>query len=169
MNALPDRVQAPFEGPLMTIARLVANVHEITINDLRGRKKSPPYAHPRQMAFYLAISLTGKSYPEIGRFFDRDHTTVMSGVRAFEARKAKDPELMALTQRIEAHPDLTGLGEIIAEDAFRQEEERFRARLEDLVDTTRRTLKRLADGEVLALPRACRSCPHARRHAGRPA
>ena len=166
MNALPERVRAPFEGPLMTIARLVAQVHGVSIGDLRGRRQSRTYTHPRQMAFYLAASLTGKSHPEIGRFFDRDHTTVLHGVRAFGDRMARDPELMALTRRIEAHPDLKGLADTIAEDAFRIEEERFRARLEDLLVTTRLTLERLNSGDVLAFPEACRTCPHARRRKG---
>ena len=41
-------------------------------------------ARPRQIAMYLAKLLTLRSLPEIGRKFDRDHTTVMHAVRKVE-------------------------------------------------------------------------------------
>lgn len=41
-------------------------------------------AHPRMMAMYLARKITGASFPNIGRHFDRDHTTILWACRAVE-------------------------------------------------------------------------------------
>ena len=43
---------------------------------------------------YLVRDMLGMSYPEMGRFFCKDHTTVMSAVRKVEA----DPSLIAKTK-----------------------------------------------------------------------
>jgi chromosomal replication initiator protein len=49
---------------------------------------------PRQIAMYLAKSLTLRSLPEIGRRFGgRDHTTVLHAVRKIEGMVVKDQEL----------------------------------------------------------------------------
>jgi chromosomal replication initiator protein len=47
--------------------------------------------HPRQCAFYLARYHTSFSFPQIGRRFgDRDHTTVLHGVRQIEKKMLAD-------------------------------------------------------------------------------
>jgi chromosomal replication initiator protein len=49
---------------------------------------------PRQVAMYLAKTLTPRSLPEIGRRFGgRDHTTVLHAVRKIEAEQVKDVKL----------------------------------------------------------------------------
>ena len=50
-------------------------------------------ARPRQIAMYLAKQLTSRSLPEIGRKFDRDHTTVMHAVRKVEELIIEDTSL----------------------------------------------------------------------------
>ena len=52
------------------------------------------WVRPRQVAMYLAKTLTLRSLPEIGRRFGgRDHTTVLHAVRKIEALVAKDVSL----------------------------------------------------------------------------
>ena len=54
---------------------------------------------PRQVAMYLAKTLTLRSLPEIGRRFGgRDHTTVLHAVRKIEGLVGND---MALAEEIE--------------------------------------------------------------------
>jgi chromosomal replication initiator protein len=49
---------------------------------------------PRQVAMYLAKTLTLRSLPEIGRRFGgRDHTTVLHAVRKIENLVNKDSSL----------------------------------------------------------------------------
>jgi chromosomal replication initiator protein len=55
---------------------------------------------PRQVAMYLAKTLTLRSLPEIGRRFGgRDHTTVLHAVRKIEALVSKD---VALSEEVES-------------------------------------------------------------------
>lgn len=67
------------------IAARVALLHEITVAELRGTSRQVRYAHPRQEAM-LIMHEAGYSMPRIGRFFHRDHTTVLHGIRAAKAR-----------------------------------------------------------------------------------
>jgi chromosomal replication initiator protein len=49
---------------------------------------------PRQIAMYLAKTLTPRSFPEIGRRFGgRDHTTVLHAVRKIEELISGDTKL----------------------------------------------------------------------------
>lgn len=51
-----------------------------------------PAAHVRQW-IYFEDQAKGVSQPIIGRFFGRDHTTVLHGVRAERARREARPEV----------------------------------------------------------------------------
>jgi len=64
-------------------ASLAFHVGEL---EIRGRDKAQRVAHPRQAAMWLARKEGGFSYPRIGAFFGRDHSTVIHGVKAVEAR-----------------------------------------------------------------------------------
>lgn len=57
-------------------------------------------ALPRHVAMYLARALTPKSFPEIGRCFARNHSTVLQAVRRIEGLLAHDAELAASIDRI---------------------------------------------------------------------
>ena len=64
------------------IIQAVAKHYNLRMTDIVGRSQSRSVARPRQIAMYLAKTLTSASYPEIGRQIgDRDHTTVMYAIR----------------------------------------------------------------------------------------
>jgi chromosomal replication initiator protein len=48
---------------------------------LKGRKRARQYAFPRMAFCDLARSYTERSYPQIGAYLGRDHTTVLHHVR----------------------------------------------------------------------------------------
>ena len=54
---------------------------------LRGSQKSKGIAEPRQIAMYLIRTLTNLSFPDIGKEFGKDHTTVLYNVRKVEMNK----------------------------------------------------------------------------------
>ena len=64
----------------------IALKYELTYEELIGPKRHQRQAQPRQEAMFKMKS-AGYSHAEIGRFFGRDHTTVMHGVRAHEVRQ----------------------------------------------------------------------------------
>ncbi len=78
------------------IQRAVCEHYGLKREDLLSERRTRAVARPRQMAMYLAKSLTVRSYPDIGRRFGgRDHTTVLHGVKRIEQLRAEDPALAA--------------------------------------------------------------------------
>jgi chromosomal replication initiator protein len=76
------------------IQRKVSDHYNIRLSDMIGPKRLRTYARPRQVAMYLAKTLTNRSLPDIGRRFGgRDHTTVIHGVRRIEELKATDSQI----------------------------------------------------------------------------
>lgn len=76
------------------IQRKVSEHYNIRLSDMIGPKRLRSFARPRQIAMYLAKSLTSRSLPEIGRRFGgRDHTTVMHGVKRIEELRGLDSQI----------------------------------------------------------------------------
>ena len=73
------------------IQNIVSNYFNIALSEMLSQRRSRPLARPRQIAMYLAKSITSRSLPEIGRKFGgRDHTTVMHAVKKIEELKLQD-------------------------------------------------------------------------------
>ena len=73
------------------IQKKVAEHFNIRFTDMHSPRRSRSVARPRQIAMYLAKSITSRSLPEIGRKFGgRDHTTVMHAVKKIEELKQED-------------------------------------------------------------------------------
>ncbi len=67
------------------IQRIVARHYNVNRSDLLSSRRTANVVRPRQIAMYLAKTLTLRSLPEIGRRFGgRDHTTVLHAVRKIE-------------------------------------------------------------------------------------
>jgi len=67
------------------ILRVVAKHYGVSRADLLSSRRTANVVRPRQIAMYLAKTLTLRSLPEIGRRFGgRDHTTVLHAVRKIE-------------------------------------------------------------------------------------
>ncbi len=76
------------------IKEVVCAHYGISHDDLTCHRRQAVLVLPRQVAMYLAKTLTSRSYPEISRMFGgRDHTTLMYAVRKIEALIAADPAL----------------------------------------------------------------------------
>jgi chromosomal replication initiator protein len=76
------------------IQRKVSEHFNIRLADMIGPKRVRTIARPRQVAMYLAKTMTTRSLPEIGRRFGgRDHTTIMHGIRKVEELMSTDSQL----------------------------------------------------------------------------
>lgn len=76
------------------VQEVVADFYGFSIVDLHSKRRDFPLARVRQVAMYLAKTLTEKSMPEIGRRFGgRDHTTVLHAVRKIGNLIQTDREL----------------------------------------------------------------------------
>ena len=78
------------------IQRIVARHYNVSRSDLLSSRRTANVVRPRQIAMYLAKTLTLRSLPEIGRRFGgRDHTTVLHAVRKIESLIGVDNTLAA--------------------------------------------------------------------------
>nr|WP_306890374.1 chromosomal replication initiator protein DnaA [Ancylobacter amanitiformis] len=82
------------------ILRIVAKHYNVTRADILSQRRTANVVKPRQIAMYLAKTLTLRSLPEIGRRFGgRDHTTVLHAVRKIEGLIGSD---RAMADEVEA-------------------------------------------------------------------
>jgi chromosomal replication initiator protein len=94
------RPHEPKRIKIEDIQRVVARQYNVSRSDLLSSRRTANVVRPRQVAMYLAKTLTLRSLPEIGRRFGgRDHTTVLHAVRKIEALVAKDT---ALSEEVES-------------------------------------------------------------------
>ena len=76
------------------ILKFVSRHYNVTRTDILSARRTRTIVRPRQIAMYLAKTMTPRSLPEIGRRFGgRDHTTVLHAVRKIEGERAKDDKL----------------------------------------------------------------------------
>lgn len=99
--AIADLVGArePRRIRIEDIQKVVAGHFNVSKHDLLSARRTRAIVRPRQIAMYLAKTMTPRSFPEIGkRFGGRDHTTVLHAVRKVEELAAADE---GLAQEIE--------------------------------------------------------------------
>ena len=60
------------------IQKVIADNYNISVTDLKSKKKDKKVVIPRQIAIYISRELTEISYTELGKEFGgRDHSTIM--------------------------------------------------------------------------------------------
>ena len=84
-NALPT--------PNLIISH-VCKFYSIDDATLRGTLKNKGTAEARQVAIYLIRQLTNLSTPEIGKEFNRDHSTVLHSINKVESALSKGDETL---------------------------------------------------------------------------
>lgn len=80
------------------IADATAHLFQLDPQDLLGPSRDPTVVHARQVAMTVTRSRTAMSYPRIGRWWQRDHTTVMNAV----SRVMGNPVLLGYAAAVEA-------------------------------------------------------------------
>ncbi len=99
-HVLRDVFLSPKGQPSMDdILRLVTSHFQIKVTELQSRRRTKAIAHPRQIAMYLARTITRHSLEEVGGFFGgRDHTTVLYAVEQIEKQMKADDRFRAMIQ-----------------------------------------------------------------------
>ncbi|NIZ19873.1 chromosomal replication initiator protein DnaA [Entomospira culicis] len=96
------RLKATFAGSLAPqgtissskVQKIIADYFDITVNDLKSKRKTKNIVYPRQLAMYILRQITDLSTTEIGlEFGGRDHTTVMHACQKIEDLKIIDPNI----------------------------------------------------------------------------
>ncbi|WP_244488181.1 chromosomal replication initiator protein DnaA [Aureimonas sp. Leaf454] len=76
------------------ILKFVSRHYNVSKTDILSARRTRTIVRPRQIAMYLAKTMTPRSLPEIGRRFGgRDHTTVLHAVRKIEGERLADEKL----------------------------------------------------------------------------
>lgn len=61
------------------IQKVISDNYQISVADLKGKKRDKKFVIPRQIAIYIARELTEMAYTDIGNEFGgKDHSTIMS-------------------------------------------------------------------------------------------
>lgn len=75
------------------IQREVADFYKIRLTELMSCRRCRSIARARQVAMWLAKRHTPRSMSEIGRRFDRDHTTVLYAIKRIDSLRSTDGEI----------------------------------------------------------------------------
>ena len=96
VDALKDQLidKGGYKNDVHRIQTVVCDYFKITIDDLKGKKRSQNINYPRQVAIYLCRQLTNESFPKIGTYFGgRDHSTIISSYQKIEKDLEKNEQL----------------------------------------------------------------------------
>ncbi|MBP5403733.1 MAG: chromosomal replication initiator protein DnaA [Elusimicrobiaceae bacterium] len=85
-----------------TIKKIVGKHFNVRMEDFNAKRKTQSIAWPRQIAMYLTTELTDLSLPEIGREFNRDHSTVVHARDLVKDKVTTDPFFSAEINQIVA-------------------------------------------------------------------
>ena len=93
-EVLSSFFQGSSTGPvkIADVMKIVAEVHDVTVDQLKSKRRTQDLARARQIAMYLAREMTGSSLNQIGRAFgNRDHSTVSHAYQKIQKDMKTDP------------------------------------------------------------------------------
>ena len=102
-DALKDYItKNPYvTNDIVSIQKAVADYYKLTVEVLKGKKRSANIAYPRMVAMYLCRMLTDQSFPRIGlEFGGRDHSTVIHAVDKIEEDLKTNSQLKEIINEI---------------------------------------------------------------------
>ena len=86
---------------LDTIINQVASYYGIKNDDILGKSQNKEASLPRQVSMYLCREKMKTPYLQLGSFFKRDHSTVMTSVKSIKNKiKQKEPALLTAIDKI---------------------------------------------------------------------
>jgi len=86
-----------------SITKAVSGYYKLTMGDIKGKTRKKEIALGRHIAMYMAHKILKKTLEEIGEFFDnRDHSTVIHGIRKIDSMIKKDSALSQQIYEIES-------------------------------------------------------------------
>lgn len=83
------------------IQRVVARYFHISVETMKGERRTREICIARHVAMYLSHNFAQQSTQRIGRFFNRDHSTVIHAIQQVEKRKAFDPGMASNLRKLE--------------------------------------------------------------------
>ena len=105
-NSIADLMTGgePISVTIDRIFEKVAKKYGVSVEDIKGVKRTKDIAFARHIAIYMIRKLTDMSLPQLGKLFKRDHTTILSSIKTVEreinANPSMDIELTELAKEI---------------------------------------------------------------------
>ena len=104
IDALADLINKGVGGEknnIQRIQRIVAEYFQISVEDIRSKKRNSNISNPRQIAMYLCRNMTDESFPRIGiEFGGKDHSTVMHSVEKIEKEIKANKDLANVIEKL---------------------------------------------------------------------
>ena len=104
IEALKDYINKGIgeKNNIVKIQKTVAEHFQISIDDIKSKKRSSNISFPRQIAMYLCRKLTDESFPKIGiEFGGKDHSTVIHSCEKIEKEIKHNQNLAKTIEKIE--------------------------------------------------------------------
>lgn len=103
VEALKDQIadKSVYKNDIHRIQTVVCDYFKITMDDIKGKKRSQNINYPRQVAIYLCRTMANESFPKIGTYFGgRDHSTIMSSFKKIETDLETNDQLKVVIKEI---------------------------------------------------------------------
>ncbi len=78
---------------IQRIVQVVSKHYQVKYSDVLGKSRKAVIALPRHLSIYFCRTLLDVSLMDIGRYFSRDHSTIMSSIKKIEKESAINQEL----------------------------------------------------------------------------
>ncbi len=82
------------------IQQVVANEYGISVEELMSKQRKEKFVFPRHIAIYLAHELTDMSWTDIGKAFDKDHSTTIHASDKIKNMIINDPFFAEVINKI---------------------------------------------------------------------
>ena len=103
IDALKDFISKGIgeKNDIHRIQKIVSEYFQISVDDIRSKKRSSNISFPRQIAMYLCRTMTSESFPKIGtEFGGKDHSTVMHSVEKIENEIKVNKDLTNIIEKL---------------------------------------------------------------------
>ncbi len=78
----------------------IAEQYNVSVDELQSKSRKKSVAFPRQVSMYLARKLTEEALAEIGRAFNRDHSTVVHSIRVITEAVARNGSIRGQVEHL---------------------------------------------------------------------
>ena len=103
VDALKDQLtdKSVYKNDVHRIQTVVCDYFKITLDDIKGKKRSQNINYPRQVAIYLCRVMANESFPKIGTYFGgRDHSTIINAYQKIENDLKNNQQLVAVVEEL---------------------------------------------------------------------
>ena len=103
IEALKDNISKGIgeKNDIHRIQRIVSEYFQISVDDIKSKKRSANISFPGQIAMYLCRNMTTESFPKIAiEFGGKDHSTVMYSVEKIENEIKENKDLANIIEKL---------------------------------------------------------------------